>query len=204
MKPDPIAAAISLVVLMLSAVGLPSWLKLGPDATTAIGGGIVAIAAIARALVRRHRKSPLDWRDVTGTVVGVLSSALGITDLVAGTGVLEGIDAETIAMVGSGLAAAFAAHRADLIMKPPAPPTNGLLLLVLASCASRPDWNGTCTEYAVSVVQKQWGVEGSADAIFVTEALCRREIAEGRDVCIDRRALGGGCIRGVRGVTAGR
>lgn len=118
---------------MLSAIGVPNRLGMGPDAVSAIGGGIVAAVAITRWVIRNMRKAPTDWRDVLGTIVGVFAAVLGVSDLVGHSEALDGIDPDLFAMLGSGLATAFAAHRADLIVKPPAPPTNGLLLLVFGS-----------------------------------------------------------------------
>lgn len=130
MKPDPIAVLVSLTVLILGSVGLPQRLGLSAAAVMAIGGGVVAAVATTRAIVIHHRHAPVDWRDFVGACVGVLAASFGIAGVVADGSPLMSVDPDLATMIGSGLATAFAAHRADFLGEPTDPPTTGLVLLV--------------------------------------------------------------------------
>lgn len=165
MNRDRIAALVALVAAVLAGTGLPERLGMTPQAVTIVGGLVVGVAAVGRAIVemfvawrvnlaRRVRgEEPLtiapNWRDIVGALFGVVAIGLGI-DGVA----VDQIDPNALAGLSSIAAAAFAWQRGGG-GGPTPPTTTGLVLLVLG-CTPKPAKPRECLEWAELYSRDGW------------------------------------------------
>lgn len=195
MKSDPIAVFVCVATMMLASAGVPERLGFGPQAATALGGFVIALAGIVRILWRQYKLGvAVDWRDVLGAAVGIVAAAVGLEG-----SAVDNLDPNHIALVGASLASAFAVQRATQ-KKPPASIV-GILLLVLVACSPElvhETREGSCTEYAVTLARMESAVNVVDPGKFEQYAAsCRADVLMGNDVCLPRDRQ---CVMIVRGV----
>lgn len=190
MNKDRIVALVALVAALLAGSGLPSKLGMTPQMVTIVGGLLVGLAAVARALLgtKWSAGERPNWRDILGAFMGVVAIGLGI-DGVA----VDRLDPDVFAGLSSLAAMLFAWQRGGG-GGPTPPATTGLVLLV-CSYAVQAERDGTCAEYAA------WNSDEDAPDVYrEVFAACEAEVNAGRDVCMSRRgSFTNGCVRVVPG-----
>lgn len=106
-KADPIAAAVSLIVFVLSTAKIPERLGLTADATVGIGAAVVAVAGAVRGYLRYRKGEEVALQDLFAAAIGLIFGALSL----AGVPNMMEMDPNTIAMLASALVTILTVRR---------------------------------------------------------------------------------------------
>lgn len=106
---DPIAAIVSIVVMMLSALQIPEALHMTAAQVTGIGSAVVLVAGAGRAIWHWRRGEVVNLQDPIAAALG----GIVLTASIFGLPNAAEIDGSTIAMIASAITGALSIWRTN-------------------------------------------------------------------------------------------